>query len=584
MRFITEDKKMNDLLSELLSEIPAARGLDIDVCLERCDEGLSVWQDAEGWHMAYSTLSSLWRGATLLAERAAGGISERVDQTPAFETLGVVVDMSSNAAMKPSAIKRFCRLLASEGYDCLMLKTFKGAALTADADRSVLLGRYSEAELTELDAYAASLGIALTPYIQLSELVSLGDTESFCEKMDEALCAYSEILSSRRICFGFDRPRLAGCEKYPNIGDVAENDTFTERFRALSELCGKYGYEATVGGDVLDHIDGTEQSFTYAVSECTSVDRNKYRELIEKLGERAENVGFVGGDNGWYGAVPLSWLSHTVACATIPVLLEKTPKQVYVAMWRDDTAACSYFATLPVLFAYGETCWARTDYTEHLSKRMLSVCGVDFYDMVPLEDIPAIRCRLNTGRTIVTPGRYMLYDKVIGGAYDYHSTGGVNHLKNITVWMAERIERAGEFAYVFESQVAFSNILATKADISETLRRAFRKNWPHVIGEIYSENFEKATDAVDKFLATLEKQWERECMDFGMELIRERAKLVKRRIMEGKPLVGEYLAGNESALDMLKIPPVPCKYDAELIHDQAAVLLSDFDMINDAIE
>lgn len=579
VKFLTEDKNLSAMLSELLSEIPAAKELDISVAVEaREEKGFTVVKEGGKWKISCSDRASLCRAAAVVAEKASKGETGEVSESPLFETLGAMIDMSGNAVMKPSAVKRFCRMLAVLGYNTLVFKTVNGACLSADIDLEGFAGRYTADELKELDVYAAELGITLTPCIQFSEMPAFDSVADFAAALDNLLLICSENLGGRKICLGFDRPALPGCGPYPKPCGNCPEDKLGEYMQAASELCAKYGYETTVGSGVLD-VTENEHGVTYAVSECTNVNPNHYREILGALREKTENAGFVGGDNGWYGAVPLSWLSHTVACATLPALKEFAPKEVYVAMWREDTGACSYFATLPVLFAYAETCYARTDYTEHLSARMLALCGVDFYDMVPLEDIPAIRCRLNTGRNIVNPAKYMLYDKVIGGAFDAHSSGGVTHLKNMTVWMAERIERAGEFAYIFEEQVAFCNLLACKADINETLRRAFRKGMPDTVRHVYDEHFDKAIDAVDLFLEKIRAQWDRECMDFGMELIEERMELVKHRIEEGRPILGAYLAGEIEQIDCLVGTPEPYCRESELLHDMSAILINDFDMI-----
>lgn len=578
--FLTNDAKQKALLTELVSELPAARDLSLSLHLEKSDvPGLSVHGEGTDWFLTYSNPVSLSRAVALAVQRASEGAYDEICEAPLFGTLGVMADMSGNAVLKPTAIKRFCRLLAGLGYNALVLKTVKGSAIHETIDFDAFAGRYTAEELCELDAYAASLGIDLVPCIPFSELPSYASNEAFARAIDRTLSVCAARLQSRRVCFGFDRPALPGCDDYPLPLGGCPTTEISARLDILSRLCNKHGYTASMGGGVLEQLENTALPLTFAVSECTSVDQNTYRAKLTALMQKTENLGFVGGDNGWYGAVPLSWLSHTVACNTLPVLQEIQPKEVFVAMWRDDTGACPYFATLPVLFAYAETAWARTDYTEHLSRRMLALCGVDFYDMVPLEDIPAIRCRLNTGRVIVTPGRYMLYDRVMPGDFAAHSAGGLIHLRSMTDWMAERIERAGEFAYVFEAQVAFCNLLACKAEIAEGSRRAYRKGWHDKLQEIYDTGFQKAIDAVDHFLVKLRAQWARECMDFGMDLIEERMELVKSRILEGKPLLGDYLDGKIKDPEFLKPPPKPYAHEEGLIHDREALLLSSFDLI-----
>ncbi len=580
INLLTNDQTQKERLAELIGEIPAAEALSLTLHVEKSDiKGLSVRGDGADWYVTYSDNASLFRAIALTLQRAKEGLTDETHEEPLFDTLGVMVDMTENAVMKPSAVKRFCRLLAALGYNALTFKTVKGDKIRDTLDFDTFAGRYTAEELRELDSYAASLGIDLIPCVSFSELPAYESAEAFESAIDRALCICTENLQSRKVCFGFDRPALPGCGPYPTPLNSCSVEELPQRLEILSCLCAKHGYTASMGSAVLEGVEKTDLPFTFAVSECTSVDANTYRSLLASLAKKTDNLGFVGGDNGWYGAVPLSWLSHTVACNTVPALLEHPPREVHVAMWREDTGACSYFATLPVLFAYAEACWARTDHTEHLSRRMLALCGVDFYDMVPLEDIPAIRCRLNTGRVIVTPGRYMLYDRLLPGDFAAHSAGGLIHLRSMTGWMAERIEHAGEFAYIFETQVAFCDLLACKAEISEGSRRAYRKGWHDMLQQIYDTGFQKAVAAADRFLVKLRAQWERECMDFGMELIEERMELVKARIMEDRPLLGDYLDGKLENPDFLSPTPKPYAHEEGLIHDREAILLNRFDLI-----
>lgn len=580
IRFLIDDKKINEALCELVSELPAAKELDISVSFERSDveKGLAVRKNGNNWCVSYTDNASLMRGVALAVQSAYEGKSEEICETPLFGTLGIMLDVSGNAVMKPSALRRYCRLMAVLGYNTLVLKTVNGSCITADADMESFAGRYSAEELRELDSYAKALGITLVPCVQFSELPLFNGAEELGGVIDNILSVLSENLTGRRICFGFDRPPFPGCGPYPTpVGNCPEED-LPKYMEVICDLCKKYGYEITVGSGVLDCSEAYDD-VTYAVSECTSVKCDDYRALLRSLSEKTQNVGFVGGDNSWYGAVPLSWLSHTVACNTLPALKELPPKEVYIAVWRDDTGAAPFFSTLPVLFAYAETCYAHTDYTEHLSRRMLALCGVDFYDMVPLEDIPAIRCRMNTGRIIVNPAKYMLYDDIIDGAFAAHSTGARRHLRCMTEWMAERIERSGEFAYIFEAQVAFCDLLACKYEISEGFRREYKNKDRAAMQKTCDVRFDRAIDAVDRFAQKLRAQWEIECMDFGMELIEERLELVKSRIAKGKAPIADYLSGKTDKMDFYESEAKPYAHEEGLIHDRNAILINDFEAI-----
>ncbi|MBR7182244.1 MAG: beta-N-acetylhexosaminidase, partial [Clostridia bacterium] len=83
-----------------------------------------------------------------------------------YQTLGVMLDMSRNAVMRPDALKQYLTHLAKMGYNCVMLYTEDTYEVEGEPYFGYLRGRYTADELRDLDAFAASLGMELIPCIQ----------------------------------------------------------------------------------------------------------------------------------------------------------------------------------------------------------------------------------------------------------------------------------------------------------------------------------------------------------------------------------------------------------------------------------
>ena len=77
----------------------------------------------------------------------------------AFDTLGVMIDMSRNAVMSLDGLKRFLPLLKKMGYNCVMLYTEDTYEVNDEPYFGYMRGRYSKDEMKEIDAFAQSLGI-----------------------------------------------------------------------------------------------------------------------------------------------------------------------------------------------------------------------------------------------------------------------------------------------------------------------------------------------------------------------------------------------------------------------------------------
>ena len=83
-----------------------------------------------------------------------------------YERLCVMIDMSRNAVMNVKALKEYLVILKKMGYNSVMLYTEDTYEVEGEPFFGYMRGRYSVAEMQELDEYANSLGIELIPCIQ----------------------------------------------------------------------------------------------------------------------------------------------------------------------------------------------------------------------------------------------------------------------------------------------------------------------------------------------------------------------------------------------------------------------------------
>ena len=83
-----------------------------------------------------------------------------------FERFGVMIDCSRNAVPSIDGLKKFFTILAKMGYDCVMLYTEDTYEVEDEPYFGYKRGRYSIAEMQEIDRFAASIGIEVIPCIQ----------------------------------------------------------------------------------------------------------------------------------------------------------------------------------------------------------------------------------------------------------------------------------------------------------------------------------------------------------------------------------------------------------------------------------
>ena len=132
-----------------------------------------------------------------------------------FETFGVMIDMSRNAVMSIDGLRRFLPLLKKMGYNCVMLYTEDTYEVDGEPYFGYMRGRYTKAEMKEIDAYADSLGITVIPCMQtLAHLnaifrwgefprdcddILLTDNDRTYEFIDHMFATLSECFKSRKI-------------------------------------------------------------------------------------------------------------------------------------------------------------------------------------------------------------------------------------------------------------------------------------------------------------------------------------------------------------------------------------------------
>ena len=150
-----------------------------------------------------------------------------------YNTFGVMIDMSRNAVMSIDGLKRFFPLLKKMGYNCVFLYTEDTYEVDGEPYFGYMRGRYSKAELKEIDDLGASMGIEVIPCIQtLAHLtaatrwgkfpvdmgdVILTDDERSYEFIDHMFSSLSECFRSKRIHIGMDEAFNLGRGKHLDI-------------------------------------------------------------------------------------------------------------------------------------------------------------------------------------------------------------------------------------------------------------------------------------------------------------------------------------------------------------------------------
>ena len=185
-----------------------------------------------------------------------------------FDTLGLMIDMSRNSVMSIEGLKRFIPLLKKMGYNMLMLYTEDTYEVDGEPYFGYMRGKYTKAEMKEIDAFAESYGITVIPCIQtLAHLEALVrwktyPTDGGCvmmvddprtyELIDHMFATLSECFKSRKIHVGMDEAWLLGRGKHlDKYGYEPSFDIVNRHLKKVKEIAKKYDYEIMIWSDML---------------------------------------------------------------------------------------------------------------------------------------------------------------------------------------------------------------------------------------------------------------------------------------------------------------------------------------------
>ena len=149
--------------------------------------------------------------------------------------LGVMLDCSRNAVMSVAELKNFILMLKKTGYNCLQLYTEDTYEIEGEPQFGYRRGKYTKAELKEIDAFAKKNGVELMPCIQtlahLNQIfrypkyqkindandILLVDDERTYELIEKMIATCAECFTSRNIHIGMDEAHMLGRGRYYDL-------------------------------------------------------------------------------------------------------------------------------------------------------------------------------------------------------------------------------------------------------------------------------------------------------------------------------------------------------------------------------
>ena len=499
---------------------------------------------------------------------------------------GVMLDMSRNAVMKLSELKKFAKLLQSFGYNMIQLYTEDTYEVDDEPYFGHLRGRYSKAELKEFVDYCDTLGIEVIPCIQtlahlnqifhhkkylaindVTDILLAGDERTYA-LIENMFKTVRQVFKSEYIHIGMDEAHLLGAGKY-----LARNG-YESRFEILSkhlarviEIARKYelrpmmwsdmyfrianhGPYQTLNDVITDEIvatcpDGVELVYWDYYQDNKAV----YDNMILQHKKFHKPTWFAGGAWSWKGFAPFNrWSIDTMRLA-IESCAEHGVDNVFFTMWGDNGKECSYWSLLPALFAFRKIYDGVTD-EEVMKAQFKEVTGEDFDAMMAL-DLPN-QVAPYDGRWS-TVSKTMLYNDPLLGIYDrsVNEEAPAQYAEFAKTLRAYGKDSA--YAYLFEYEAALCELLSVKYDLGVRARAAYKKGDKQALQNILGD-IDRAGELLEAFYRTFKTVWMKENKPFGFEVQDIRLGGLQFRLRAAKETIAAYVNGESDRIEEFDEP------------------------------
>lgn len=417
--------ELHTILNAIGNEYPVLEGAaenGIHVKFIHIDEPGVVRLNSNGSSaiIEYSSVSS--------AARALGNLLSGIDsaeEKTGFSSIGIMLDCSRNAVMKVEYLKKWLRRMALMGYNQVMLYLEDTYVLPDEPFFGYMRGAYTENELTEINAYAAALGIESVaciqtlghmaqtlhraPYRNLKDTASvmLVDSELTYNFIEKMIAMWSRVFSSRRIHLGMDEAGDLGRGRFIDLyGYERGFDIFNRHLQKVSDICKKYGLKPMIWSDMYFRLAAPgkgdyDQSAVIPTDVKAAIPKSVDMVYWEYSKEEKDSYVDLIRRHCDFGCMPVMasgiwtwtrpWYDHKKTVNTVKPCIEacvqEKVKEILFTLWQDDGAYCEYDSALAGLCWTAELAYGGSGDDKTVSRKFKSICSANYENYLILSEM-----------------------------------------------------------------------------------------------------------------------------------------------------------------------------------------------------
>ena len=551
-------------------------------------EGVSVAYTQNGCQILAEDVSALHRGCFLVARAIKENRKElNVVQKRAYTSCGVMLDVSRGAVLTVGAVKRYMDYLAALGMNLLMLYTEDTYTIEAYPYFGYLRGRYSKADIREIDAYAQSLGIKLVPCIQtlahLAQFLQWESNSAMSDQPDVLLVededvkrfieaeirTIKECFTSGHIHIGMDEAHGLGLGRY-----MEKHGYPPDRFALLNkhlhfvvDVCDKYGLHPIMWSDMFFRLGSASNDYydSNAVIPQSVIDRipdvdmcywdyyhtdqQYYENMLRQHARMSSNPQFAGGIWTWSGFLPHVKRTLATMIPALKACAQQKTDTVFAAMWGDDGAETDVFLGIGLLPVFSETCWQGEACPEdEIIKTSHCLTGLPW-------DVYAAMGELYHDETESASGKALLWADplypMLEGRYEP------------IMEIADRVRKALLYFRGYTNRLdiryasAVLQVAAAKSELIAQLRSRYKVGDRSWLRQAVEMQIPELIRLYDQLMINHRALWERDMKRFGWEVLSLRYGAVIGRLRDMAYEISRYLDGRIPVIEELEQDVLP---------------------------
>ncbi|HHG7536659.1 TPA: beta-N-acetylhexosaminidase [Streptococcus pneumoniae] len=571
---------------------------DVEVSVAQSDQAsISIKGEDGHYQLTYRKPHQLYRALSLLVTVLAEADKVEIEEQAAYEDLAYMVDCSRNAVLNVASAKQMIEVLALMGYSTFELYMEDTYQIEGQPYFGYFRGAYSAEELQEIEAYAQQFDMTFVPCIQtlahlsafvkwgVKEVQELRDVEDILligeEKvydLIDGMFATLSKLKTRKVNIGMDEAHLVGlgrylilngvvdrsllmCQHLERVLDIADKYGFhcqmwSDMFFKLMSADGQYDRDVEIPEETRVYLDRLKDRVTLVYWDYYQDSEEKYNRNFRNHHKISHDLAFAGGAWKWIGFTPHNHFSRLVAIEANKACRANQIKEVIVTGWGDNGGETAQFSILPSLQIWAELSY-RND-LDSLSAHFKTNTGLTVEDFMQI-DLANLLPDLPGNLSGINPNRYVFYQDVLCPILDRHMTPEQDkpHFAQAAGTIADIKEKAGNYAYLFETQAQLNAILSSKVDVGRRIRHAYQADDKESLQQIARQELPELRSQIEDFHALFSHQWLKENKVFGLDTVDIRMGGLLQRIKRAESRIEVYLAGQLDRIDELEVEILP---------------------------